>query len=657
MFVAGERIGAYEILRFLGGGGMGEVYLARHVHIGRQAAIKMLLPELTANQDVVRRFFTEARATGLLRHPNVVEILDCDVHPSGRAYIVMEYLQGESLGQCLARIGSFQRQPAAALAIAGQVADALVAAHAKGIVHRDLKPDNVFLSWPPDDRQSLNVKVLDFGIAKLIGADDGGAASAKTRTGSLLGTPCYMSPEQCRGAGLIDHRTDIYSLGCILFELLSGRPPFVRAGAGEMIAAHLSEEPPVLATLVPTVAAAVNDLVMRMLAKPLDARPQSMVEVVRQIESLLGIPCAQFGALILLPEGVPAPGGNVVQPARTPVRDDAKLESPVVGQTQVLHQSPQALAAQQPRAVAPLPDRTSLPPRASKAPLLVVVVLALVAAGALVVLRGRTNTNPATPTTIDLKATPAAEAAATAYPSADLTKLAPFLRDRSEPPWPEACRTGDRQALQMLATAAGQLAPGATAIERAHGLSLLSALSDGVAERWMLEARANQTTDPDASAKASARLLALCPAAAVGQNLRGNALQKMQQLGPAEAAYQAALALAPDYLAPRFNLGLVQLRQDRNADALASFAAIARVDPNYPHVFLVQAEAQRKMGNQAGAVASLEAEVKHHPDSADGWWQLGRALSSRDPRRANDAFCRASALGHSSAAAVCKPKR
>jgi tetratricopeptide (TPR) repeat protein len=437
----------------------------------------------------------------------------------------MEYLKGESLGECLARIGSFAQQPAAALAIAGQVADALVAAHAKGIVQ--------------------------------------------------------------------------------------------------------------------AVAAQVNDLVRCMLAKPLDARPQSMVEVVQQIESLLGIPCAQFGALILPPEGFPAPGGTVAQPVRTQVRDDAKLESPVVGQTQVLDQSPQSLAVQPPRTVAPLPDKTVLPSRGSKAPLLALVVLALAAAGALVVLRGRTNQNPA----------------ASTGSSADLTAIAPFLRDRSEPPWPEACRTGDRQALHTLATAAGQLTAGSTAIERAQGLTLLSTLSEGVAERWMLEARAHQTTDPDASAKASARLLALCPAAAVGQNLRGNALQKMQQLGPAEAAYQAALALAPDYLAPRFNLGLVQLRQDRNADALASFAAIAGVDPDYPHLFLVQAEAHRKAGNQAGAVASLEDEVKHHPDSAAGWWQLGRALSSRDPRRANDAFCRASALGQSSAAAVCKPKR
>src|SRR5262249_53040048 len=188
--------GAYTIPRRLGAGGMGEVYLARHRHIGRDAAIKVLLPELSQNEDVVARFFTEARATAAIRHPGIVEILDCDVHKSGRAYIVMEFLEGENLAERLERAGSFARDLPGAGSILAQVASALAAAHAKGIVHRDLKPDNIFLTGTVAAGGAPSVKILDFGIAKLV-VDDGEGRN-KTRTGSLLGTPTYMSPEQCR---------------------------------------------------------------------------------------------------------------------------------------------------------------------------------------------------------------------------------------------------------------------------------------------------------------------------------------------------------------------------------------------------------------------------------------------------------------------------
>ena len=308
MFAVGDKLGAYTIQRRIGAGGMGAVYLAEHLHIGRKAAIKVLLAELSSRPDIVARFFNEARATGLLKHPGIVEILDCDVHSSGRAYIVMEFLEGETLGASLERIGSFEEEPTSAAAIAGQIAAALTAAHGKGIVHRDLKPDNIFLTSTPDEETPIRVKILDFGIAKLFG--DGSAEGRKTRTGSLLGTPLYMSPEQCRGAGQIDHRSDIYSLGCIIFELLSGRPPFVREGHGELIIAHNSEPPPELASLVPSVAPALAGLVARMLAKDVAQRPQAMADVVRELEDLLGVPSSQFVRLVKVPEGFPVHGAG-----------------------------------------------------------------------------------------------------------------------------------------------------------------------------------------------------------------------------------------------------------------------------------------------------------------------------------------------------------
>jgi len=295
---------------------MGEVYLAEHQHIGRKAAIKVLLPALSSRPDIVARFFNEARATGMLRHPGIVEILDCDVHASGRAYIVMELLEGETLGRCLARVGSFARDTATAAAITGEIAGALAAAHAKGIVHRDLKPDNVFLATIPDSDTPVRIKILDFGIAKLIG--DGTVEARKTITGSLLGTPLYMSPEQCRGSGRIDHRTDIYSLGCIAFELLTGRPPFIREGQGDLIIAHNSEPPPDLATLVSGVPPALARLVRAMLAKEVADRPQTMTDVIRAIESLLGVPAARLAERVALPRDYsPAPGSGSGGPAET----------------------------------------------------------------------------------------------------------------------------------------------------------------------------------------------------------------------------------------------------------------------------------------------------------------------------------------------------
>jgi serine/threonine-protein kinase len=265
---------------------MGEVYLARHRHIGRDAAIKVLLPEMSSNQEVVARFFNEARSTAAIRHPGIVEILDCDVHPSGHVYIVMELLEGEDLGQRLTRAGSFAADIPTAAAILAQVANAVGAAHAKGIVHRDLKPDNVFLCPPATADGVPLVKILDFGIAKLMAGDAQG--HNRTRTGHLLGTPAYMSPEQCRGSVSIDHRTDIYALGCMAFEIVSGQPPFVRDGAGEVVVAHLMVEPPALSSLVPSVPPELDTLIARMLEKDPGARPQSMGDVLAQVESLLG---------------------------------------------------------------------------------------------------------------------------------------------------------------------------------------------------------------------------------------------------------------------------------------------------------------------------------------------------------------------------------
>src|SRR5262245_24942497 len=270
----GEVFGSYRIVRKIGEGGMGAVYLGEHTLIGRQAAIKVLLREMSHRQELVQRFFNEARAATAVKHPGIVEIYDFGYHADGSAYIVMEYLEGETLATRLRRPGTMPELRAAALC--KQVAGALGAAHAKGIVHRDLKPDNVFIVRDADVAAGERTKIVDFGIAM---ANTGEQGSGMTRTGMVMGTPAYMSPEQSKGAGQVDHRTDIYALGCILFEMLTGRAPFIGEGTGEVMAAHIYAAPPPPSSIKP-VSPQLEQVIMRSLAKAAEHRYQSADEFI-----------------------------------------------------------------------------------------------------------------------------------------------------------------------------------------------------------------------------------------------------------------------------------------------------------------------------------------------------------------------------------------
>jgi serine/threonine-protein kinase len=270
----GEVIGSYRIVAELGKGGMGMVYRAEHVQLERPAALKMLLSQLSSDASIVQRFFNEARAASAIDHPGIVEIYDFGTHTDGRAYIVMALLKGESLEQRLRR-GLLSPEDGAT--IIAQAAAALAAAHARGIVHRDLKPDNLFLV--PNDLMpgGIQVKLLDFGIAKLA---DEQTAGFKTQTGALMGTPAYMSPEQCMGRADLDHRTDIYAVGCILFHLFCGRPPFTsNQGTGMMIAAHIRDAAPDPRSFNPRLPDALAQVILRCLEKDPDARYQTASEL------------------------------------------------------------------------------------------------------------------------------------------------------------------------------------------------------------------------------------------------------------------------------------------------------------------------------------------------------------------------------------------
>ncbi|MEO8702090.1 MAG: serine/threonine-protein kinase, partial [Kofleriaceae bacterium] len=227
----GTTLGSYKILELLGKGGMGYVFRAEHVKLGREVALKQLRSDYARRRDAVARFFQEARTVNRVRHRNIVDVTDFVELDDGTTFIIMELLSGQSLGKW-ARTGVDMPR---ALAVLVQICDGLGAAHSVGVVHRDLKPDNIIVI-PTSDGAEL-VKLLDFGVAKLLNRDDEDVGF-QTAAGSVIGTPAYMSPEQAGGM-LVDARSDIYSLGAIMYELFCGQPMFRGRSFGEYVRKHL----------------------------------------------------------------------------------------------------------------------------------------------------------------------------------------------------------------------------------------------------------------------------------------------------------------------------------------------------------------------------------------------------------------------------------
>ena len=257
---------------------MGMVYEAVDDTIERRVAIKVLTAHYAKNPDITARFFNEARAANRIDHPSIVKIFEHNQLPDGAAYLVMELLNGESLAS---RIRREEQIPAHVVAQLGwQIATGLAAAHKHRIVHRDLKPANIMLVADPIAPGGERVKLLDFGIAKLTEG-----TKNPTQSNVIMGTPTYMSPEQCKGAGGVDERSDVYSLGVVLFEMLAGRPPFISDGGGEIIGMHLFAPLPDLAQLSPQSSGPLVALVTSLLAKDRKLRP-AMADVAAVLAEL-----------------------------------------------------------------------------------------------------------------------------------------------------------------------------------------------------------------------------------------------------------------------------------------------------------------------------------------------------------------------------------
>jgi serine/threonine-protein kinase len=294
----GTLVGDYEIERKIGEGGMGAVFAAVHGVLGKRVAIKIIGEDVSRDVGAVARFRREARVVAQLASSHIVDVFGFGELADGRAYFVMEHLIGESLRDRLAR----GRVPLdEALDIVEQVARGLEAAHEAGVVHRDLKPENIFLERGRG--ATPTAKLLDFGIVKLAAHDEN---VAKTQAGVLIGTPMYVAPEQIRAAGDVDHRADIYALGGVAFELVLGRPPFVRSTVVELVAAHLECPAPRASSLWPAVPQALDSLLGAMLAKDPSKRPtlghvQEAIEKLRRTMSARPQPAADSPTILSTP--------------------------------------------------------------------------------------------------------------------------------------------------------------------------------------------------------------------------------------------------------------------------------------------------------------------------------------------------------------------
>ncbi|MEO0321813.1 MAG: serine/threonine-protein kinase [Myxococcota bacterium] len=291
--------GRYEVESVLGEGGMGLVYKAKHIVLQKSLAVKVLRPDVSRDEEIITRFRQEAQSASAIGNQHIIDISDFGALPDQSTYFVMEYLEGVDL---TGAIEAGVVEPARVVHIAKQLCQALGAAHEAGIVHRDLKPDNIYLIRRGGD--SNFVKVLDFGIAKV-----GGSSSKLTRAGQVFGTPHYMSPEQCSGSG-VDHRTDVYALGIILYEMCTGAVPFDADNLMGILTKHLYEQPVPPRQVVPELPEDLEAVILKAMAKQVEHRYQNMGELYEdllRVEQGVGTLAREQTASHTLPRGQVGP--------------------------------------------------------------------------------------------------------------------------------------------------------------------------------------------------------------------------------------------------------------------------------------------------------------------------------------------------------------
>ncbi|HEY3446139.1 MAG TPA: protein kinase [Myxococcales bacterium] len=602
--------GRYRIKRKLGQGGMGVVYEAEHVEVGQKVAIKFLHAGFSNDPEVVRRFHNEARSYAQIVHPHAVQLHDFGRDDDGNLYISMEYLEGRDLKKTLERDGRLS--PKDALDVVQQVADVLATAHARGIIHRDLKPENIMLSR---ELRGYHVKVLDFGLARL--AD---AATGLTAPGMVCGTPRYMAPEQSEGLAL-DHRVDIYALGLVLFEALTGGHPFDAPSVSETLRLQRTAPVPHLWEAVPGLALErVDAAVQKATAKSPDARFASMLDFVRAFSDDVTQPSIAPSAdevaatsARLAVAGPLEPVGATLPSA--PRREAARPSPPVARDPAALPAAITPMAA--PAGSAVLEEQAPVQKRRRALPLAGLAVALLGAALAAV---------------WTLRSGPAASAA-------DLhrQKLDAFYVSQREPLPPEACREKDAQILEKLVASLPNLAgdPSEEMLRVGRAANALGTLPQGSAlsaEAAFLLARAQVMAGGDAD-QALERATA-CPNFAAAQCLAGKAALKAGR--KEEAVRRLTAALAPGYARPRLFLALS--RMDTQPDeAFRLLQEAVSLQPDFAEAHFALGRAH----DAKGAVASREGNA---------------ALAEAERAQSRAAYCRAAELGFGPAKALCPPQ-
>jgi serine/threonine protein kinase len=679
--------GKYEIIELLGEGGMGAVYKARQVAMDRMVALKLIRPEVVTSRSAVARFHKEMLVTAKVEHPNTIRVYDFG-ETDGQLYLTMEYLAGSSLRHAIDAAGRLEIKRI--VRIGKQVANALGAVHERGLVHRDLKPENVMLieSYGETDF----VKVLDFGIAKSLDED-----VHLTGQGRPIGTPAYMSPEQAMGLS-VDPRTDLYALGVMLYRMASGRMPFEAPTAASMLLAHATEAPTPVLTLAPDTSPPLAALIMQLLQKEPELRPASAGEVVARLEDCLQSSAWQSwqaaGWQAPVVHGAAPPSGSQAEwggsgahgsgmqgaawqgsalqgdewrasasqpppyypsgshapasysPASSPPESRGHEAQPPVWHAP----DPHALGSMPMRGSEPSTTKTTEDPKRGRIGLAIAVIALIgVATG---VVYAVTTSGPSGP---DVTSGSAQDPAPIGSDST-LTEVATKRKEldellaRTEPLAPEKCRAKDAATVTRLLDAARALGGN----QRDNALQILGANPGASAEAWALQSRALLASNAESAQRAALEATRLCEGYAVAYNLSGNALQKLGNAKAAENAYLLALTAEPMYDAPRFNLGLLQLRQN-DANAVATFTELLRRRPEYPNAHLARAQAYALQGNNDAALADLDEAVRRQPTSAEAWATLGELRQRMHKSDANAAYCRAKELGHAKAAERCKP--